>query len=301
MRWKFTTMGVVLIALVAGCSLFRQPQRAPQRATPRTPATFAPDSDAISVTWIGHSTVLIRLRDRWFLTDPVFGKRIAWIYPRRVEAGIDVLDLPLLEAVVISHAHFDHLDLPSLRRLGSVPVIAVPSGAAEFLPDDLPARAIAALATWERWSHDGVTVTAVPALHGHGRYLVDRWNHDTFAGWVIEYQGLTVYFAGDTGYSLAQAAELERRFDIDVAMIPVGPTGRAHWITRWRRDVHVTPDDAMTLFEACGAQWMVPIHFGTFFQPAGMERPIIERAVARHPLARWVRILDVGETTEFLY
>lgn len=295
----FTTL--VAIAVLGGCGLLGGTRPAPQRATPRAPASFGADSDSISVTWIGHATVLVRIHDRWFLTDPVFGKRVAWIYPRRVEAGINVVDLPPLAAVVISHAHFDHLDLPSLKRLGAVPVIAVPSGAARFLDGDLPAREVAALDTWETWTHDGVTITAVPALHGHGRYLVDRWNTRTFAGWVIEYQGLTVYFAGDTGFSPALAAELDRRFDIDVALIPVGPAGRARWIERLRRDVHVTPEDALELFDACGAQWMVPIHFGTFFQPAGMERPIIERAVAAHGRARWVRILDVGETTEFLY
>ncbi len=303
MRRRFTTvLGLVLLlALVAACGLLSHTRPPPQRATPRTLGAFDPTSESISVTWVGHATVLVRLRDRWVLTDPVFGARIAWIYPRQVAAGLAISDLPPLDAVVISHAHFDHLDLPSLHRLGAVPVIVVPSGAAKFLDDDLPARTIAPLSTWETWTHDGLTITAVPALHGHGRYLVDRWNHDSFAGYVIQYEGMTVYFAGDTGYSPGQAAELDRRFDIDVALIPVGPAGRARWIERWRRDVHTTPEDALALFDASGAQWMVPIHYGTFFQPAGRERPIVERAVARHGRARWVRVLDVGETTEFLY
>jgi L-ascorbate metabolism protein UlaG (beta-lactamase superfamily) len=118
---------------------------------------------------------------------------------------------------------------------------------------------------------------------------------------VIEYDGLTVYFAGDTGFSRRQAEAIAARFDVDVALIPVGPAGRHPWIERIRRTVHATPREALELFEACGAQWMVPIHYGTFFKPADFEKPIVERAVAGHDRGRFVRILDVGDTTEFLY
>jgi L-ascorbate metabolism protein UlaG (beta-lactamase superfamily) len=284
----------VLVLALAGCGLFRTPAAAPQLAHPVIPTVADPDTDTISVTWIGHATVLIRIKDRWFLTDPVFGDRIATVYPRKVRAGIDARDLPPLDAVLISHSHFDHLDAPSLRRLGGTPVL-VPPGSARYLPHGT--RAVA-LDTWKTWRDGDVTITAVPASHASGRYLVDRWVTHGHTGYVIESGGLCVYFAGDTGFDARQARAIRARFSIDVALIPVGPAGRGRAIEWMRRKVHATPQAAMALFAAVGAQWMVPIHYGTFFTTTGKELPLIERAVAGDP---HVRVLGVGETTEFLY
>jgi L-ascorbate metabolism protein UlaG (beta-lactamase superfamily) len=299
MRWKL----VILVAGLAGGCLLRTPDPAPQLARPRAVALAADadaDTSSIGVTWIGHATVLLRIDDRWFLTDPVLGKRIARVMPRNVEAGIDPREMPPLDAVLISHAHVDHLDIPSLRRLAPSQLI-VPPGAAKFLPGDLPKRGVARLGTWERWTRDGVTITAVPASHGDGRYLVDRWNRHTHTGYVIEYRGRTVYFAGDTGFVATSAAEIRKRFAVDVALLPIGPAGRAKWIERWRSDVHTTPEAALALFAATGSQWMVPIHYDTFFKPRHYERPFLERAIAQAKLGSRVRVLSIGGSTEFMY
>lgn len=263
-------------------------------------AAFAGDPDAITVSWIGHATLLVGIRGHWFLTDPMFSERLAGVFPRQVEPAIAPSELPLLDAILLSHAHFDHLDLPSLRRLAGAPLL-VPPGIPAFLPRDLPQHPVVALDAWQSWTSGDVRITAVPASHGDGRYLVDRWHTRSHTGWVIEVGERTVYFAGDTGYIAAQARELRRRFRIDVGLIPVGPAGRAGWIERWRADVHATPDAALDLFRDTGAQWMVPIHFGTFFEPAGRELPLVEAAVARHHLERAVRILAIGETATFGY
>jgi len=262
---------------------------------------FADDADAITVSWIGHATLLVGIRGHWFLTDPMFSDRIAGVLRRKVAPPIAPSELPPLDAILVSHAHFDHLDMPSLRRLADVPLI-VPPGIPTFLPQDLPQHQVVALDTWQSWTRGDVRITAVPASHGDGRYLIDRWHKHSHTGWVIEIGDRTVYFAGDTGYIAEQARELRRRFPrIDVGLIPVGPAGRSGWVERWRADVHATPDAALDLFSDTGAQWMVPIHFGTFFQPAGFERPIVEAAVVRHHLERSVRVLAIGETTTFRY
>jgi N-acyl-phosphatidylethanolamine-hydrolysing phospholipase D len=240
--------------------------------------------------------VLIRLGDRWVLTDPVLGDRIGKFYPRKVKAGIDPRDLPDLTAVVVSHAHFDHLDVPSLRAVQPTPMLA-PPGAVRFLPDGEQVG----LDTWERWERDGLTITAVPASHGDGRYLVDRWVHDSHTGYVIEYGSLCVYFAGDTGWAPEQSEAIASKFDIDVALIPVGPAGRPKWVERWRMDVHVNPEMAMRLFAAVGAQWMVPIHYGTFYNDLARERPILIRAIEDSGVGTRVRVIGIGDTADFVY
>jgi L-ascorbate metabolism protein UlaG (beta-lactamase superfamily) len=285
----------VTVAL-AGCA---RPAEAPMHV--RVPhQAFTDDPDAITVSWVGHATLLIGIRGHWFLTDPMFSERLAGVMARRVKPAISPSELPPLDAILVSHAHFDHLDMPSLRRLGDVALL-VPPGVPTFLPRDLPQHHVVALDAWQTWSLGDVRITAVPASHGDGRYLLDRWNTRSHTGWVIEVGDRAVYFAGDTGYVPAQARELAHRFHIDVGLIPVGPAGRAAWIERLRADVHATPDAALELFLDSGAQWMVPIHFGTFFEPAERERPLVEAAVARHHLEHQVRVLAIGETTTFRY
>jgi L-ascorbate metabolism protein UlaG (beta-lactamase superfamily) len=276
-------------------------------ATPREPAmhvhvppAVAGDADDITVSWIGHATLLVGIRGHWLLTDPVFSERLVGVVRRQVEPPLAPSELPPLDAILISHAHFDHLDLPSLRRLSDVPLL-VPSGLPAVLPRDLPQHPVVALDTWQSWTSGELRITAVPAAHGDGRYLIDRWHKRTHTGWVIELGGRTVYFAGDTGYVAEQARELGRRFQIDVGLIPVGPAARPHWIEQMRADVHATPDTALDLFHDTGAQWMVPIHFGTFFQSMDQELPVIQAAVSRHHMERSVRILAIGETTTFSY
>lgn len=281
---------------VAACA---SPRPAPMHVQVPSEA-FTGDPDAITVSWIGHATLLVGIRGHWFLTDPMFSEKLAGVSPRRVEAAMTPSELPPLDAILMSHAHFDHLDLPSLRRLADVPLL-VPPGMPTFLPADLPQHPVVALDTWQTWTHGDVQITAVPASHGDGRYLVDRWHTRSHTGWILQVGDRTVYFAGDTGYVAAQARALGERYRIDVALVPVGPAGRAGWIERWRADVHATPDAALDLFHACGAQWMVPIHFGTFFAPADRERPLVEAAIARHHLERAVRVLAIGETTTFRY
>src|SRR5204863_2614249 len=196
-----------------------------------------------------------------------FSERIAGVLQRQVEPAMAPSELPPLDAILVSHAHFDHLDVPSLRRLSDAPLL-VPPGVPAFLPGNLPQHRVIALETWRSWASGDVRITAVPASHGDGRYWVDRWHRRSHTGWVIEVGERTVYFAGDTGYIAAQARAIGQRFRIDVGLIPVGPAGRAHWLERLRAEVHASPDAALDLFRDTGAQWMVPIHFGTFFQPA---------------------------------
>jgi L-ascorbate metabolism protein UlaG (beta-lactamase superfamily) len=289
---------------VAACSA---PPVSPHHVTVPTMAVAAPADgvaaqvadDEITVSWIGHATCLIGINGHFFLTDPVFSERIGWFVRRNYQPAMRPDEMPKLDAILISHAHMDHLDFPSLRALAAVPLF-IPPGVKHYLPDDLPQHPVYGVETWGSWHQGDVTITAVPAQHEDDRFLIDGFWH-SHTGWVIQVGNRTVYFAGDTGYVPAYAQEIGRRFHIDVALIPVGPAGRAKWIERSRANVHAHPDAAMQLFKDTHAQWMVPIHYGMFFQKRGWERPFLDAAIQRAGLERWVRVLDIGETARFLY
>ncbi|HEU4731864.1 MAG TPA: MBL fold metallo-hydrolase [Kofleriaceae bacterium] len=222
-------IAATMMIAVAACGAPHQP--AMHVSVPR--AAFDSDPDAITVSWIGHATLLIGIRGHWFLTDPMFSQRLVGVMSRQVEAAIAPSELPPLDGILVSHAHFDHLDLPSLHRLADVPLL-VPPGVRTFLPHDLPQHTVVSLDAWQSWRQGDIRITAVPASHGDGRYLIDRWHTRSHTGWIIEVGDRTVYFAGDTGYIAGQARELSRRFHIDVGLIPVGPAGRASWIEHLR-------------------------------------------------------------------
>ena len=255
--------------------------------------------DEITVSWIGHSTCLIGIDGHFFLTDPVFSSRIGTFLRRNWQPAMRPEEMPKLDAILISHAHMDHLDIPSLRKLPAVPMF-IPPGVKHYLPDDLPQHPVYAVQWWGQWHQGDVTITAVPAQHEDDRYLIDGWWH-SHTGWVIQVGNRTVYFAGDTAYVPRYAHEIGQRFHIDVALIPIGPAGRAPWIEKSRAKVHAHPDTALDLFRDLHAQWMVPIHYGMFFQQRGWELPYLLDAIHRHGMERWVRVLDIGETARFLY
>jgi L-ascorbate metabolism protein UlaG (beta-lactamase superfamily) len=291
---------LVLVALAA-CHAVRDP---PVRSHPRAGAGSMLDSNSIDVYWIGHATVLVRMGDRWILTDPNFSTRIGGLVRRYVRPGVAIDDLPDLDWVVVSHAHADHLDIPSLRKLPARAraraSLVIPPGVADLIPASVAFPRTFAVSKWRSVEADGVRVTAVPARHADARWVIDElWRHDAHTGYVIEYGALTVYFAGDTGYDRELFATIGERFDIDVALIPVGPANRPGWVHRLRRHVHVDPDEALAIFDDVGAQWMVPIHYGTFFKADAGERRAIRAAIDRHPRARAVRMLTIGDSTTF--
>jgi L-ascorbate metabolism protein UlaG (beta-lactamase superfamily) len=288
---------MTLVIETGACGLGRAP-----RPAPIDPGDVVADHGppaGIDVVWIGHATALIRIEDRWFLTDPNFSDRVGLVYERYVEPGMQPDELPPLDAVLVSHAHMDHLDPPSLRRVRA-PLVVAPPDALRYVPDDAGFADRQPLDRWQSVARDGVTITAVPASHGAGRYYIDAaWAPNSYAGFVIEYRSHTVYFAGDTGYRPELFAEIGRRFDIDVALLPVGPADRPGWVHALREEVHAGPNDALRIFDEVGADWMVPIHFGTFFKRTAGERAAIAGAIHDHPRGDHVALLRIGGVARF--
>ncbi len=215
----------------------------------------------LAVLWIGHATALVQMDDKLILTDPVFTSTVGQFSRRLVEPGFDADNLPALDAVLISHLHFDHLSLGSLDAIErKVRMLLMPPGGVTYLTDfGFP---VLELRPWQAWEKDGLRVTAAPVDHVGYRYGLDAaWMHDGFTGYVVEYHGLKVYFGGDTGYDPKCFIAAGERFpNIDVALLPIGPIEPHDLI----RHYHMDPQEAVQAFFDLGARRMVPIHYDTF-------------------------------------
>jgi L-ascorbate metabolism protein UlaG (beta-lactamase superfamily) len=230
---------------------------------PSTPALRV-NTRYVPTTLVNHSTVLLQHRDCNILTDPIWSERaspVSFAGPRRHrQPGIDWENLPPIDLVLISHNHYDHLDLPTLRRLAARgdSTFIVPLGVAKLLTSQRigPVREL----DWgECASLDGVTIHGVPALHFSARALSDR-NKTLWCGYIVEFPARIVYFAGDTAFG-PHFAEIRARFGSpDLAFLPIGA-----YEPRWfMSPIHMAPDEALKAHHILGAKTSIAIHHGTF-------------------------------------
>ena len=216
----------------------------------------------LAVSWVGHATVLIQMHDKLIVTDPFFTNTIGLVARRSVKPGLDPTILTKVDFTIVSHLHFDHFNFGSLDMLPKGGELVIPHGALQYTPD-LGFKDVDELKPWEFIERDGVRITAVPVQHFTGRYGFDgAWLGTLgYTGYVVEYRGLVVFFAGDTGYNPEMFKEIGRRFKVDVAIVPIAPGGGSGIGGR----VHVTPIGALTIFKEVGAKYMLPMHHGTLF------------------------------------
>lgn len=227
---------------------------------PRMITTPVIPNTNLAVACVGHATVLIQMRDKIILTDPLFTNSIGMLVKRCVNPGLDPAILPKVDFTLISHMHFDHFSYGSLEEIPKNGDLIIPDGLARYTPD-FGFKEVDELKPWEVVQNDSVRITAVPVQHFNGRYGFDgAWlGRLGYTGYVIEYKGIVVFFAGDTGYDPELFKEIGRRFKVDLALIPIAPGGGAGVGGR----VHASPRGALKICEDVGAKYMVPIHFGT--------------------------------------
>jgi N-acyl-phosphatidylethanolamine-hydrolysing phospholipase D len=224
------------------------------------------DHDAVahnpSITWIGHSTMLVRMDGVTFLTDPMFSERaspVSFLGPkRRAPPGIPLAELPPIDFVTLSHSHYDHTDLPSIAALAQRGALfIVPLGMGEVVRD-VGGQAIE-LDWWQYAEIGAVRVHCVPAQHFSGRTLTDS-NRRLWAGWVVEGPTRRFYHAGDSGY-FDGFVEVGRRFGtIDLAALPIG----AYEPEAIMRFVHMNPEEAVHAALDLHAARAIGMHYGTF-------------------------------------
>lgn len=262
-----------------------------------------PDGKTPSLTWIGHSSFLICLDGLNILTDPIFSQRcspVGFAGPKRVrDPGLCIESLPRIDLILLSHNHYDHMDIPSLRKICEhfpEAQIITGLGNASFLGRKGFQR-VAELDWWQQVQVYHAQITATPARHFAARTLFDR-NKTLWVGFMLKYKGYCLYFAGDTGYTKYFTDIQDRLGAPDLALLPIG----AYQPREMMATVHMNPDEAVQAFLDLKARRAVGTHFGTF-QLTGEpineppEKLALACAEKQIPPDRFF-VLDVGETTK---
>lgn len=242
-----------------------------------------------SLTYIGHATVLIRLDDLNIITDPMFSDYIGGFAKRYVKPGMEFERLPGIDAIIISHEHYDHLDKPTLEKfLKDIPVITS-KGLGEKIRR-LGFTDVRELSWWESTTIKNVTITATPASH-----ILSK-----ISSYVIE-GSTTVFFAGDTGL-FDGFKEIGQRFKIDMAVLPIGDYRPRLWFipgfSKMTRERHMAPGDTPDAIEMLQTRMVIPIHWGTFkISGTNLNEPIewLKRVIEEKKLEGKVFILNHGE------
>ena len=256
----------------------------------------------LGITFIGHSGFFMQMGGKNFLIDPNFAR---WLFllKRLRNPGLRIGDLPAIDYVLITHAHFDHLHRPSLRHIarmtrrltGRAPTLIIPNHVADVVR--LLGFSKVHPWAWRDECHDPegrLTITHVPARHWGARMIRDT--HRGFGGYVLRDGNRSIYHAGDTAY-FSGFQEIGRRLKPEIALLPIGAYHPEPF-----RNVHTSPEDAMQAFLDLGSQWMVPMHYGSFrLSHEPMEEPIqrLKLAAESAGVSERVLVLEEGVTRFF--
>ncbi len=229
----------------------------------------------ICITWIGHASFLIQTHEVNILIDPIWSKWLK-VIKRLKQPGFEIHHLPSIDFVLVTHAHFDHLDRRTLARVAADQPIVVPIGVGNLV-HDLGFNIVHELDYWQTVKVGPLEISLTPCAHWGARFLADL--HRGFGGFVIAVDGRTVFHCGDSAY-FPGFKEIGERYKIDIALLPIGaydaPTGR---------EVHMNPEQAVQAFQELGAEILVPMHYGSFrlgFEPLD-EPPARLLAAAQRP------------------
>ena len=270
---------------------------------PRTGRSHAPilvSNGELALTFIGHSGFFIQMGGSNILVDPNFAEWL-FILKRLRRPGVRIRELPAIDLVLVTHAHFDHLHRPSLRAIaraarrksGTAPIIVVPRHV-EDLVSRLGFREVVAMDWWQEQSFGSLKVTHTPSQHWGARMLRDY--HRGFGGYVLRGDRQSVYHAGDTAY-FPGFSEIGKRLRPEIALLPIGAYSPPSF-----RNVHTSPQDAVRAFQDLGARWMVPMHYGSFrlsHEPMDEPLRLLRQEAASAGVLERVRVLEEGRTQIF--
>lgn len=246
----------------------------------------------LGVTWIGHASFLIQTPRINLLVDPNWAKWLK-IIKRIRQPGLDIHDLPAIDLVLVTHAHFDHLDRRSLRRVAENQPIVVPFEVGNLV-HDLGFHSVHELHYWDSFEYKSARITLTPCNHWGARILHD--SHRGFGGYIIEIDGRTIFHCGDTAF-FDGFKEIGERFKIDLALMPIGaydpPSGR---------EVHMNPEQALEAYLQLGARRMVPMHYGSFrlsYEPLDEPPARLIAAAKAHGVVDQISVMTEGKPLVF--
>jgi len=255
--------------------------------------------EGIRVTYIGHATLLLEIGGKRVLTDPNFDPALARVLRRVAPPGVAIDKLPVLDAVLVTHAHADHLSFTSLATLPQTVPVFAPGPVRQWLRAAGYKQA-QAINPGDALKLGNLTIHATAAEHRGNRYGFDQWRSAANM-YLLKAPDMACFFAGDTGLTETTHRMVEtilhpadRR--LDLALLPIGHA--PWWKPRFRRG-HLSSDDALTLFERLGARYLIPYHWGTFHHfSAGPFDAIdcLRSSLEQHPRREDVKVLEPGMT-----
>src|ERR1700732_6389 len=254
----------------------------------------------LGVTFIGHSSFFVQIGGQSVMIDPNFARWL-FVLKRLRKPGVKIRDLPPIDLVLVTHAHFDHLHRPSLRaivqqariRRAPPPIIVVPHHVMDLV-SDLGFGDVVELDWWNSYRHRELTVTHVPSRHWGARIIKD--SHRGYGGYVLRDSKHSLYHAGDTAY-FSGFREIGRRLAPAPALLPI----RAFKPPSFR-NVHANPADATRAFLDLNSRWMVPMHYGTFklsHEPMDEPLQLLEQEAKAAGIEDRVLVLQEGVTRFF--
>jgi L-ascorbate metabolism protein UlaG (beta-lactamase superfamily) len=271
--------------------------------TPRTGRTYKPElvtNGELGLTFIGHSSFFLQIGGQNVVIDANFAR---WLFllKRLRRPGLRVDDLPPIDMVLVTHAHFDHLHRPSLRAIvrntgwqrGNPPVVVVPHNVFDLV-SDLGFGDVVELDWWNSYRHGGLTVTHVPARHWGARVIKD--SHRGYGGYVLRSGKHSLYHAGDTAY-FSGFQEIGRRLSPELALLPIGAYHPPNF-----RNVHASPADATRAFLDLKSRWMIPMHYGSFrlsHEPMDEPLQLLKKEAAAAGVSDRVVVMEEGVTKFF--
>ncbi len=271
--------------------------------TPRTGVSRKPvlaHKNQLGITFIGHSSFFLQLAGKSIVIDPNFARWL-FVLKRLRQPGLRIADLPPIDAVLVTHAHFDHLHRPSLRAIaratrrksGRRPLIIVPQHVRDIV-FDLGFEDVIEMRWWEQFRLGDLSISHTPSNHWGARIIRDM--HRGFGGYVIRNGKRSIYHAGDTAF-FEGFHEIGRRLNPEIALLPIG----AYQPESFRR-VHTSPEDAVQAFVDLKADRMIPMHYGTFkLSHEPMDEPVqrLRTDAERRGIGDKVTVLEEGITEFF--